>query len=177
MIKRVNRPVLPTLEFRKNGYITRQCFRAEISKDGLVVLEPQIAFTGVVLAPDGQPVPRFEIWTAFEGSLAAQHPTAVATQLVSERSGRFTVRLNREGRVRLGVHADGYADKEQSVVVARGGTSCTVVLEAGAPVTGRIRTVAGGLKNLEARLVVRHDGESTPREAFERRQPIGDAAV
>ncbi len=160
---------MPTLEFRKDGYITKQCSRAEISKDGLVVLEHQIDFTGVVLAPDGQSVPRFQIWTAFERTVAARRPTAVETQLVSERSGRFTVRLNQEGRVLLGVHADGYADKEQSVVVHRAGTSCTVVLEAGTAVTGRIRAVAGGLKDLEARLVVRRDRVSTPREAFEKR--------
>ena len=176
VIGRVDQPVLPTLEFRKDGYITRQCSRAEISKDGLVVLEHQIEFTGVVLAPDGHPVPRFEIWTAFDGPIAAQSPTADNTQLVIERSGRFTMRLNQEGRVLLRVQADGYADKEQSVFVHRAGTSCTVVLEVGAPVTGRIRTLRGGLKNLEARLVVRHDGARALHVKPSRgAQPIGDA--
>lgn len=148
------------LTFHKDGFIDRKVESKEIDravsqrKGLVVVMEPLIAQTGRVVAPDGRSVPAFTV-AAGPGKLPS--PAETIRRDVQSRDGRFRLDLSKQGTTWVGILAEGFAAWEGWVDVKRGGAPLEIRLSPGVSVSARV-VVPEALRNrVKARLVPRRD--------------------
>lgn len=144
------------LKFRKEGYIPRELSGGDEARKagGVVVLEPQFALEGRVVAADGRPVEAFTV-SAGPGRFPKDYECAHRD--ATDRAGRFALGLDQPGLHWVGVRAAGYAAWEGTAAVARGGRPLSVRLEPGVTVVGRIVAPARGGGTIRAALAPRRD--------------------
>ncbi len=117
-------------------------------------MEPSIALTGRVVAPDGQPVAVFTV-AAGPGKLPSWSNSV--RHDVQGRDGRFRLGLSNEGTTWVGVAAAGFAAWEGWVDVKRGGEPLEVRLSPGVAVSARVVVPETLRTGITASLVPRRD--------------------
>ncbi len=148
------------LSFQKDGFIDRKLafeeMRRGLSKpEGIVmVMEPTIALTGRVVAPDGRPVTAFTI-AAGPGKIPSG--SDCVRRDIQARDGRFRLSLSKEGTTWVGVAAERFAAWEGWVEVKRVIEPLEIRLLPGVTVSARV-VVSETLRNrVKASLVPRRD--------------------
>ena len=154
------------VQFRKDGYLTKE-LTARADKGGWTIkLEPAFAIRGRVLAADGKAVTSYTVWTG-PGANPTEYRCSKAS--VSNSTEAFQITSQVAGKHWLAVRADGYATSEGTIDVQRQMNDTRITLKPGVRVSGKVTRPTQCKAELRASL--------TPQRAKPEESWGSDAAI